>query len=176
MKNSAKIGLIVALFSILGAGTLIKAVHATQIPNLVESVKSASIKAIAQNHTLAQVAEAPEGDGDDETNDDAKEKQESAHLQSLSKITPEQAQQSAEKAVGGKASRIKLENEDGDLIYSVLIGENDVKVDAGNAQVLYIENTKNHLSEVNEKSRPHSSIRLSEGAGGDGDGETNDDG
>jgi hypothetical protein len=40
MKNSAKIGLIVALFSILGAGTFIKAVHATQIPNLVESVKS----------------------------------------------------------------------------------------------------------------------------------------
>ena len=176
MKNSAKIGLTSALFSNLGAGTLIKAVHATQTQNLVEAVKPASIHAIAPNNPLAQVAEAPEGDGDGETNDDAKEKQESARLQSLSKITPEQAQQSAEKAVGGKASRIKLENEDGDLIYSVLIGENDVKVDAGNAQVLYIENTKNHLSKVNEKSRPHSSIRLSEGAGGDGDGETNDDG
>jgi Na+-translocating ferredoxin:NAD+ oxidoreductase RnfG subunit len=67
MKNSAKIGLIVALFSILGAGTLIKAVHATQIPNLVESVKSASIKAIAPSH---QEKEDSDDDDDDETDDD----------------------------------------------------------------------------------------------------------
>jgi Na+-translocating ferredoxin:NAD+ oxidoreductase RnfG subunit len=65
MKNSAKIGLIIALFSILGAGTLIKAVHANQIPNLVESVKSASIKAIAPSHQ-----ETEDSDDDDEETDD----------------------------------------------------------------------------------------------------------
>jgi hypothetical protein len=67
MKNSAKIGFIIALFSILGAGTLIKAVHANQIPNLVESVKSASIKAIAPSH---QEKEDSDDDDDDETDDD----------------------------------------------------------------------------------------------------------
>ena len=66
MKNSAKIGLIIALFSILGAGTLIKAVHANQIPNLVESVKSASIKAIAPSHQETEDSD----DDDDETDDD----------------------------------------------------------------------------------------------------------
>jgi hypothetical protein len=70
MKNSAKIGLTIALFSILGAGTLIKAVHATQIPNLVESVKSASIKAIAPNHQQDQEKEDADDDNDGETNDD----------------------------------------------------------------------------------------------------------
>lgn len=53
MKNSAKIGLIIALFSILGAGTFIKAVHATQTQPLVESVKSASVTAIALSTTKA---------------------------------------------------------------------------------------------------------------------------
>jgi hypothetical protein len=69
MKNSAKIGLIVALFSILGAGTFIKAVHATQIPNLVESVKSASIKAIAPSHQETEDSD-DDDDDDDETDDD----------------------------------------------------------------------------------------------------------
>ncbi len=70
MKNSAKIGLTIALFGILGAGTLIKAVHATQIPNLGESVKPASIKAIAPNHQQDQ--ETEDSDDDGETNDDGK--------------------------------------------------------------------------------------------------------
>ena len=69
MKNSAKIGLIVALFSILGAGTLIKAVHANQIPNLVESVKSASIKAIAPSHQEKEDSD-DDYDDDGETDDD----------------------------------------------------------------------------------------------------------
>jgi uncharacterized membrane protein YkoI len=165
MKNSTKITLAVALLGTLGVGSLVKVVNPTQAKTPVTT--------ISQHDKTDQVAEALGGDGDGETNDDVKEQQESARLQSLAKITPQQAQQAAEKAVGGQATRVQLENEDGNLVYSVLIGEKDVKVDAGNAKILYTENPG---SEVNEKNRPHSSIRLSEGAGGDGDGETNDDG
>lgn len=70
MKNSAKIGLIIALFSILGAGTFIKAVHATQSQHLVEAVKPATITAIAPNHQHEQETEDSDDDNDGETNDD----------------------------------------------------------------------------------------------------------
>jgi uncharacterized membrane protein YkoI len=176
MKNSAKVALTIALFSILGTGTFLKSVRAAQIQNLVETIKPASIKAIAQDYKITQIAESSNGDGDGETNDERQDQQESARLQSLAKITPQQAQESAEKAVGGQSKRVQLENEDGDVVYSVLIDKKDIKVDAGNGKVLYIENLEEPTSEMNEKNLPHSSIHFSEGAGGDGDGETNDDG
>jgi Peptidase propeptide and YPEB domain len=125
------------------------------------------------------------GDRDTETNDGAKvqaeDQKESAKLQSLAKITPQQAQQAAEAAQGGKgwqggqASSVKLENEDGNLVYAVVIGQREVKVDAGNGRVLYTE-LRNHEDKKTEASRPRSSIQVSEAPGGDGDGETNDDG
>jgi uncharacterized membrane protein YkoI len=118
-------------------------------------------------------------DGDKETNDGAKEKaedqQESAKLQALAKVTPQQAQQAAEAAQGGQASGVKLENEDGNLVYAVEIGKQEVKVDAGNGKVLYTE-TANQENKATEANRPRSSIQVSEAPGGDGDGETNDDG
>lgn len=43
---------------------------------------------------------AQKSDGDGETNDDQQEQQEQAKLQSLAKITPEQAQQAAELMLG----------------------------------------------------------------------------
>lgn len=115
-----------------------------------------------------KIAEASDGDG--ETNDDAQEKQESAKLQTLAKITPQQAQQFAEANQGGKASNVKLENEDGNVVYAVAIGQKEVKVDAGNGRVLYTESAN---SEGNEVKHPNSSIRVAEVS--DGDGETNDD-
>ena len=42
-----------------------------------------------------QIIELVGGDGDGNKNDDAKEQQESAKLQKLAKITPQQAQQAA---------------------------------------------------------------------------------
>ncbi|PSB53566.1 PepSY domain-containing protein [Chamaesiphon polymorphus] len=118
--------------------------------------------------TSYKTAEASDGDG--ETNDDAQEKQESAKLQTLAKITPEQARQFAEANQGGKASNVKLENEDGNVVYAVAIGQKEVKVDAGNGQVLYTDSANN---EGNEAKRPSSSIQVAEVS--DGDGETNDD-
>jgi hypothetical protein len=67
-----------------------------------------SVVAMSQNQRIAEVS-----DGDGEANDDAQDKQESTKLQSLAKVSPQQAQQSAEASLGGRASSVKLENEDG---------------------------------------------------------------
>ncbi|MEA5508404.1 PepSY domain-containing protein [Crocosphaera sp. UHCC 0190] len=165
MKNQTKMTLVIALLGILGIGSLARAVTTTQVKSPVAVISS--------QHKSYQVAEAAEGDGDGETDDDSQEKQESANLQSLAKISPQQAQQAAEKNLGSQATKVVLENEDGNLVYSVIIGEKDVKVDAGNGKILYTDTPHN---EINEKNRPQSSIRVSEDAGGDGDGEMNDDG
>jgi uncharacterized membrane protein YkoI len=87
-----------------------------------------------------QAIEADLGDGDGETNDDFKEQQELTKLQRLAKITPQRAQQAAEAKQGGKASSVKLENENGSLVYSVVIDRIEVSVDADNGRILSTEN------------------------------------
>ncbi|MCA6601255.1 MAG: PepSY domain-containing protein, partial [Pseudanabaena sp. M57BS1SP1A06MG] len=86
---------------------------------------------------------------------------------------PQQAQQAAEAAVAGKATSVKLENENGSLVYSVAIAQKEVIVDAGNGRVLSTESLNNGGGESNHV---RSSIQVSETGMGDGDGETNDDG
>lgn len=65
---------------------------------------------------------------------------ESSSLQSLAKINVEEAKAAALKAVPGTATTVSLDNEDGNVVYSVKVqtakGVTDVKVDAGNGQVL----------------------------------------
>ena len=161
MKTSTKIALAAALVGTLGFGGLVRTVYA--------SPAKSEVAAMPQNSSNPK-AEASDGDG--ETNDNAKENQQSSRLQSLAKITPQQAQAAAEAAKGGTASRVKLENEDGNVVYSVAIGQQEVTVDAGNGKILNTTNVKN---ESNESVYPRSSIQSSEAAGGDGDGETNDD-
>ncbi|MBZ9715416.1 PepSY domain-containing protein [Deinococcus multiflagellatus] len=65
--------------------------------------------------------------------------QEDAQVRALAKITPQQATQAAQAAVPGAASSVKLEDEDGSLVYAVVIGQTEVMVDAGNGQVLHQE-------------------------------------
>ncbi len=84
------------------------------------------------------------------------EQQETKSLQSLAKITLEQAKQAAEEAVGGTASSVELEVEDGSLVYQVEIGQTEAVVDAGNGEVLYTESE----NEANEASRPQGSIQV----------------
>ena len=60
------------------------------------------------------------------------------------KVTPEQARGIAESHTGGTAISVELNNEDGYLVYGVLIKGadgtvSDVKVDAGTGQVLAVE-------------------------------------
>lgn len=164
MKTLTKIIFAAAFVGTLGLAGWSIVVSAKQSPSFV---------AIAARHhySATQVAEASDGDG--ETNDDAQEQLDAAKLQPLAKITAQQAQQAAEASVTGKASSVKLENEDGNLVYAVEIGQQDVKVDAGNGKVLYAENL-NQQDEKNEATRPKSSIQVKEIS--DGDRETNDDG
>lgn len=62
--------------------------------------------------------------------------QEEAQLRGLARITPQQASQAAQAAVPGTVRSVSLENDDGGLVYAVVIGQTEVKVDAGNGRVL----------------------------------------
>jgi uncharacterized membrane protein YkoI len=75
--------------------------------------------------------------------DSISEQEEGNALASLATITADQAKQFAEEAVNGteKASKVELDNENGNLVYEVTIGNQEVKIDAGDGSVLHIENT-----------------------------------
>jgi hypothetical protein len=147
---------------ILAASAAIGIIALAGIGRLAYANQGKSVPASAQIIKLAEVS-----DGDGEADDDA---QESAKLKSLAKITALQAKQAAEANSGGSASSIKLENEDGNLLYAVIIGQTEVKVDAGNGRLLYTEAVN---SQDETTKHPNSSIRVADQ--GDGDGETNDD-
>ncbi len=195
MKPSTKLILTAAAIATFGIGGLSKLVNATQTQSPVAVMPAAQVaeksdgdgeanpateapgnapESQLQANQPSQKSEASDGDG--ETNDDLKDQQESKKLQSLAKITAQQAQQSAEAAEQGKATSVKLENEDGNLVYAVVIGQQEVKVDAGNARVLYMESlNSDRKDDKNDSNHPRSSIQVSQ-ASDDGDGETNDDG
>ena len=90
----------------------------------------------------AEGAEQNEADEQGEENSSA-EQSEAAQYQKLARITAAQARSSALASVPGTATSVELENEDGNLVYGVTVktsaGERDVKVDAGNGKVLFIE-------------------------------------
>ncbi len=75
---------------------------------------------------------------------------EAKKLASLAKISTDQAKAAAEKSAGGTASSVKLENENGNVVYVVTVGTNEVKVDAGNGMILNTESVDN--SDSQEKS------------------------
>ncbi len=163
MNNKLKIALAVAgvgIVGLIGIGRSSFAQTAVQSP-------------VAVLQQPKQAVEPAGGDG--ETNDNAKEQQESAQLQKLAKITPQQATQAAEAAQGGKATSVKLENENGNVVYSVVIGKAEVSVDAGNGRILSTNSDREHGKEGTEQNQPKSSIQASADLG-DGDGEKHDDG
>jgi uncharacterized membrane protein YkoI len=185
MKTLTKLIVAAPLLVTLGLAGVAHLVQAAQI--------RASIAVMPEHHRESQKTQASGGDGepqDDglgqfnsgrkETNANAKEQtsdqSEAAKLEPLAKITARQAQKLAEVAQGSKSSRVKLENEDGNLVYAVAIGQKEVMVDAGNGRVLYTEALNRSENKKTETSHPRSSIQVSEAPGGDGDGETNDDG
>jgi|UPI000584E1FF uncharacterized membrane protein YkoI len=202
MKATTKTALTVAaLVSVLGFGGLMRTVNAKQLPSDVAvtygrsgnntlsaklSHEDGGAKDVTEarensNHLQAQNTNQPNSNdrqteenerGRGEASEQAEEQQETTQLQSLAKITPQQAQQAAQTALGGKASSVQLENEDGNLVYAVKIGQQEAKVDAGNGKVLYTENA-NQEGEKQEASRPKSSIQVSNNQAGDR--ETNDD-
>jgi uncharacterized membrane protein YkoI len=129
VNNKLKIALVAGLGSI-GMVSIVRT-------GFAQSSINHSI-AVVQPQTVAIAAEASDGDG--ETNDDTQDQQGSAKLQQLAKITPQQATQAAEAKQGGKAGSVKLENENGTLVYAVIVGKTEVIVDASNGRVLSTEN------------------------------------
>lgn len=100
--------------------------------NQQQPAYSASIKVVnPQNDNDIEVNEA---------NEEQNEAAESQALQAKAKITADDAKNAALKAVSGTVKKVSLDNENGNVVYSVEIqtamGVVDVKVDAGNGQVL----------------------------------------
>lgn len=79
------------------------------------------------------------------------EQDESKALSGLAKITADQAKKVAEAKVGSIASTVKLSNENGNLVYEVKIGKQEVKVDAGNGSILKVEQSDNKKEGVESK-------------------------
>ncbi|OKH25946.1 peptidase [Hydrococcus rivularis NIES-593] len=157
MKTLVKIALTATLVSTLGTLGL-------------SGLAIASESQDTNNVQTSQAREEGEQNEQEESQeDDAEEKQEAARLQSLAKITAQQAKQAAETAQGGTASKVELEDEDGNLVYQVVIDQTEVMVDAGNGKVLYTEQA-NQENEEDETNRPRSSIQVP-----DTDRKTNDD-
>jgi len=78
---------------------------------------------------------------DDAQYEGVSEADEAAALAGLVTITPEQAQAAALEAhPGTTVLKVELDNENGALVYSVELDNGlDVKVDAGNGAVLYVD-------------------------------------
>lgn len=90
----------------------------------------------------AEGAEAAEGtEGAEGADDSAAEAAQSTALESLAKVTPEEATAVALKAVSGTAAAAQLENENGFVVYGIEVTTADgtvidVKIDAGDGTVL----------------------------------------
>jgi uncharacterized membrane protein YkoI len=84
------------------------------------------------------------------------EADETAALTAAAKITPDQARQAALAAVPGTAVSVSLDNENGNVVYSITITANgtttDVKVDAGNAAILAKDTPDNESNNTAEAS------------------------
>ena len=160
MKYSRQLTVVSAVFGALGLSCAAYLVQATQpIPSALAVQTGRFSVAVRDDSGEIQNPHKTEAE------------RESINLKALAKITLQQAQRAAESAEGGKATEVKLENEDGNLIYAVKIGQKEVTIDAGNGRVLYTELSKN-----DEQPHPRSSIQVSTAPAGDGDGETQDDG
>lgn len=111
-----------------------------QAPAYSSSIKTANPQDAGDKENQDREAKE-EGQGHDAAEEGQdNEAVESTSLQSVAKITVKQAEASALKAVPGKVTGVALENENGNVVYSVGVqtttGITDVKIDAGNAQVL----------------------------------------
>lgn len=184
MKTSIKLFVALALFGTVGTSLVARNATATQ-------TRSNAVVLSAQTHSshdvsdgdgeinlaieppeAAQLAQAETSDGDGELPDQQEEQQEDEQLQSLARITANQAQQAATAVQPGSVDGVTLDNEDGNLVYKVMIAQTEVTVDAGNGRVLQTEQA-NAESEQNDAPF-RSSIQVPNGQ--DGDREINDGG
>lgn len=98
-----------------------------------------------QDPSYTSSVTAPEQNGQSEAD-------QPAALQSLAKISPDQARDAALVAVPGTAGNVELDNENGNVVYSVQVTDAsskviDVKVDAGNGSVLHQDSANDKAKE-----------------------------
>lgn len=67
---------------------------------------------------------------------DGKEEANTQKLVKLAKITKAKARKIASQKYKGKFGKVVLENEDGNLIWSVEVGKHELTIDAGNGNIL----------------------------------------
>ncbi|MBD2093371.1 PepSY domain-containing protein [Microcoleus sp. FACHB-1515] len=84
------------------------------------------------------VTEAIEQDDQDETDEDEDE-DDATELQRLATVTLLQAVQTAEQSANAPAFSAELERENNQVIYAVMVGEQEFLIDASNGQVIATE-------------------------------------
>jgi len=132
-------------------GGMVSSSVAAQTPATGQPMATPSVTVTmpSQDHTNVDV-QSPHYSGtitipQNSTSSDENEQTEAAALQSLAKITAEQAKNAAlSQFPGAVVTKVELDNENGVLVYSVHLTDasgtrHDVKVDAGSGKVLGIE-------------------------------------
>lgn len=177
MKASVNLLVGLALFGAVGIGMAAHNAAATQPrsnavilhtqsnSNRDISDGDSKLNPVTETSEKAQLAQSRASDGDGELPDQEEEQQEDAQLRSLARINADQARQSAEAIQHGTVDRITLDNEDGNLVYKVMIAQAEITVDAGNGKVLQVEQVS---SESEQNDVPFSSsIQVPESQTGD---------
>ncbi|WP_017296910.1 PepSY domain-containing protein [Nodosilinea nodulosa] len=126
-----------AIAGTLAAGGAVRGVYAKQSPPPAAIAQSAPAVDSAAGRQAD--GELPDHQEQGEQPDAPEEQQEDAQLQALAKITAQQAETAARSVASGHVSRISLDNEDGSVVYKVVVGQQEVLVDAGSGQVLETE-------------------------------------
>lgn len=140
---------------------------------VVGSVALAASNTPATHSMQTPVSDQREADSDKEV-PDAEEQQ---MLQAKATITADQAKQAAQAKLGGTVTSVELEDEDGVVVYSVLIDNQEVKVNASDGTITKIEaaETEDNSDDAGQMTTGHGNEPNNGASVSDGDGETNDD-
>lgn len=138
-----------ALFSVLGviwlAGftTSVRAAaaHAQAVSTPGQTIDSQHVNEPVYDSSIKAPVTQDAKENDQRTTKATKgEDQPDAALQALAKITPDQAKAAALAVTAGTVTKVDLDDENGNVVYGVEVmtrtGTVEVKVDAGNGQVL----------------------------------------
>lgn len=104
--------------------------------------------ASAQSQTPAPQSSVKQ---DVEKSDGAKEVEDTASLQTKATLTSDQAKKIAETNARGSASAVRLEDENGTVVYSVTVGSKEVKVDAVTGNIVASDNEANDAGDIQDK-------------------------
>jgi len=126
---------------------------------LVFGIGSALVSAAVTNkNPMEYISSIRVADSGDDNAPEVSEAEESAQLAPLAKITVEQAKAIAmdqvDTDVVGEVTGVELENENGNVVYSVEFNKNgvetEVNIDPGNGKVLKIERQFDEVNGENE--------------------------